>query len=1563
MSREIDEKVVEMRFDNSQFEKNVQTSISSLEKLKDSLDLDGAARGLDEVSSSMDNTSGFASSLTAGIETIGHKFSAMEVVAITALANITNSVVNLGKQMISSLTIDQIMSGFSKYENKTTAVQTIVNATGKSIDEVNAQLEKLNWFTDETSYNFTDMVSNIGKFTSMGIDLETAVTAMMGIANWAAISGQGVNEASRAMYNLAQSIGVGAVKLQDWKSIENANMATKEFKEIVIETAKSLGILDEEGRTAAGTLIESSNFSSTLSEGWFTSDVLLAALEKYGGYAEEVYRVATEEGLTAAEAMERLGDSATGLGERAFKAAQEAKTFTDAINATKDAVSTGWLNTFEIIFGNYEEAKVLWTNLANEMYDIFASGAEGRNELLSEWKEIGGRTKLVEGFYNVLTILKDAITTVKEAFRDIFPAKTAEQLYGITEAFYNFTERIKNNTRPLENMKRVLKGFFAILDIGKQFIGAIIRAMAPIFGTISTVGGGLFDLTANVGDFLVRIDETIKKTGIFDKVFTKIADVIMIVITAFKRLFQIFKESKVFTSFVTLVDKIRLGITNLITTIKEKFSSPGFELFHSLLERIRTILSQLGGIVSKVVTSIINGFNSVFDSISASSILTVLSAIWSVIVAIAKVIGNLLGKAVSSLAEKIKAGDFQGFLDILKTLSLGGIAVGITKFIKSFTDAFSGVKDILSGISGILDGVRGCFEAYQNKLKADTLMKIASAIAILVASIVVLSLIDEQKIMTAITAIASLFAGLMVSMSLLTSMSGKASKAAKTTTMMIGMSLSVLILASALKKVASLDTSQIVSGMIGIAGLVAVLVIATKAMSKDSKKIIKGAAQLVIFGVAIKILASACKKMAKLSWGEMIQGLVGVGALMAEVALFLNFSKFNKKCFSTAAGMVLLGIAIKTLASACKTFANLSWSDIGKGLASVGALLLELSIFTRLIAPKKMISTGIGMIAIAAAIKILGSAMFSMSSLSWQEIAKGLLSMAGSLAAVTVALNFLPKGMISKGLGLIAVAAALLILSSALNKMGNMSWESVAKGLLTLAGSMTILAVALNFMKGTLSGSAALLVAAAALAILVPVLAFLGSLSLKTIGKSLLYLAGVFLILGIAGLVLSPLVPALLGLSAAIALVGIGALGLGVGLLALSAAFAALAAGGVAMASSIVASLEVIILGIAQLIPTVATILAQGLIEFARVIGEGAPTILESVKTILLGLLALIVEVGPQLIDTIFVLLESVLTTLLEYAPTLIQAVIDILLAILQGIADNIGMVVQTAIDVVIAFIDGVTSKLPDIIQAGFDLLIGFIDGIADAIENNTQRLIDSVSHLIKVILDAAVDVLFGGVDLFLDCGKNLITGLWDGIKGAASKVWDGIKSVGNGIKNWFCNLFGIHSPSTVMAGYGRNLDEGLALGLEEYAGIVQDSTGMVGDTITSGMTDALEKASNIIENGNFSDPTIRPVIDLSEIQNGAGQIGKMMSDIDGYSLSGSYDYAQNASQSASSKPSVEENATLDGLAKTVQKLAQNPANQTNNTFYISGDNPKEIAEEVSRILANQVERRNASWG
>lgn len=383
MSKTIDNKVVSMEFDNSKFEKNVQTSMSTLDKLKKALNFDSASKGFQKIEAESGKVN--MSGLSGAIENVKVKFSAMEIVAITALSNITNSAINAGKRLIASLSIDQITAGWSKFEQKSASVQTIINSTGKSIDEVNEYLDKLMWFSDETSYSFSDMTSSLAQLTSAGGDIDKLIPMIEGIANATAFAGKGTAEFSRAIYNLNQSYSAGKLQYIDWKSIELAGIGSKQLKETFIETAKALGRLDSAGRTAKGTLVEIGNFGETLKDDWADTEVMEAAFGKFSELVGAAYEaVKAGEFDTASEAIEALAKDYDVLAVKAFKSAQEAKTFTEAIEATKDAVSSGWLKTFEIIFGNYEQAKVLWTDLANTMWDVFASGAENRNRVLEE---------------------------------------------------------------------------------------------------------------------------------------------------------------------------------------------------------------------------------------------------------------------------------------------------------------------------------------------------------------------------------------------------------------------------------------------------------------------------------------------------------------------------------------------------------------------------------------------------------------------------------------------------------------------------------------------------------------------------------------------------------------------------------------------------------------------------------------------------------------------------------------------------------------------------------------------------------------------------------------------------------------------------------------------------------------------------------------------------------------------------------------------------------------------------------------------------------------------------
>lgn len=361
----IDERVVQMEFDNKQFEKGVAQSLKSLDALKKGLDLDKSASSLanlEKIANGLDLTG-----IAEGVEKIASKFTFMGRIGIRIMDRLSDSIVNAGERFLKFATgVDGMQAGMNKYETQTKAIQTITNATGKSVKEVEVVMDRLMKYTDETSYDFAEMSNSIGKFTAAGIDLDRAERAMEGIANEAAKSGAGKAEANRAMYNFSQALSVGKVTLMDWKSIENANMATKEFKETIIDTAVEAGTLKKAAdgtiKTAKGTIVTYKNFNSTLQEGWFTSNVLINTLEKYA-------------------------DTSTEFGLAAFHAAQEALTFTDAIDAVKDAVSSGWMQSFKYIFGDLDEARKLWTDVANSLYDFVSIFIEARNTFLQGWHD------------------------------------------------------------------------------------------------------------------------------------------------------------------------------------------------------------------------------------------------------------------------------------------------------------------------------------------------------------------------------------------------------------------------------------------------------------------------------------------------------------------------------------------------------------------------------------------------------------------------------------------------------------------------------------------------------------------------------------------------------------------------------------------------------------------------------------------------------------------------------------------------------------------------------------------------------------------------------------------------------------------------------------------------------------------------------------------------------------------------------------------------------------------------------------------------------------------------
>ena len=757
MSTTVDERVVEMTFDNKQFEKNVKESMSTIDKLKEKLNFKGMKDGLDDFQESASKFD--LDEMEKAADSVSIKFSALEAAGLRVIQRITDAAFDAGVSMVKSLSVDNISAGWDKFKDKTTSVATLISQ-GYDMDTVNAQLERLNWFTDETSYNFTEMVSSISKFTASGQDLKQSVDAMEGIATWAALSGQNATTASRAMYQLSQAMGSGQMRKQDWMSIQNANMDTEEFRQKAIDAAVALGNLEKIDEdlyisTLGGknvTPFKVSQFADHLTEdAWFTSEVMMAVFQDYSAAVDQLYEYTEETGKTASEAIEDLGDQLDAFGLKAFKAAQEAKTWTDVIDSVKDAVGTGWMNTFENIFGDYEEQRVLWTDLANELYYIFAESGNERNEILADWKELKGRELIfandlehgnIGAFWNIFYAFKDFVNNIKESFRNVFPKKTAEELYDIAENIKTFSEKLRMSEETSEKFRNVLYQFFSAIKgignvigyiykvlakpiitkifdmlpvIGNKFIVPIYRALTTLYGIIDGIVNDFGNQFKNViSDISGAAKGTISLSSIIEKIGKIIATIIGYVATL---LWQI-HESELAISIIKGIAKVITTIFDIIKALFDLISgkSKWSEFVSSFAEIGKNIVTGLGngiknafniivGVIKAFANFVINTFKSILGIHSPSTVF--------------EGFGENIGQGLVNGIKKISQVVFDvikwfgnTIIDIFKEIIDFISGINISNFIKT---SFNKIVSIINTIgSWISDNFSNTFKSIKN---------------------------------------------------------------------------------------------------------------------------------------------------------------------------------------------------------------------------------------------------------------------------------------------------------------------------------------------------------------------------------------------------------------------------------------------------------------------------------------------------------------------------------------------------------------------------------------------------------------------------------------------------------------------------------------------------------------------------------------------------------------------------------------------------------------------------------------------------------------------------------
>lgn len=1065
MSRTIDERVVEMKFDNKQFETNVRTSMSTLEKLKDSLNMRGAAKSFEELDKASKKVD--MSGLGSAVESVRLKFSALQVVAITALQNITNSAISAGERLVRALSIDQVSAGWDKLAKKTTSVATLV-AQGYDMSTVEEQLERLNWFTDETSYNFTDMVDSISKFTAAGQDLKSSVSAMEGIANWAALSGQNASTASRAMYQLSQAMGAGVMRLEDYKSIQTANMDTAEFRQKCLDAAVALGTLKKQadgtyisianGLNGTAEAFTKSQFTTQLTKGaWLTSDVMMKVFNDYSAAVDQIYEYAEEKGITASQAIKELGGSVDAFGLKAFLAAQEAKTFADAIDATKDAVSTGWMKTFELIFGNYEEQRVLWTDLANALWDVFASGAERRNALLKEWADLGGRTTLVEAFWAAWNNVAEVLGVVRDAFREVFPPATGEQLLNITKALKSFADSLKISEDTAGKLRRTFKGLFSIVDIFRKLVGGVFRtALKVLCQLLGMADADLLGLTARVGDAITKFRDWLTENNYITKGLEALVGAISTVI---KKIREWIKKLWDLPQVQNAFKKVSQAVQDCMANF-EKYIGIGIDKigeFFSQLKNLDSItLKDIGAAFKNVGNNILTYFVNIFGSFGTFQDLVnnMRYSVKSRFLEMGESVDGLRNRIFDFVLEaRSKVKSNFGIGEIL-TLGIGtGLIVTIRKvdkIIAAVKKPLAEIGKVLGNFNGILVSVKNAVNASVSEIKSRAVLNVAKSIGILAASIVVLTLVDQDKLWSAVGALAAL-ASVMVAVSAAMALINKfLGGNFKNSLSIVSLAASILILVAALKKMEELDSTKVHNNAAVLGVLGAGLVLFAGLLGKYVPHLSKGALGLVAIAVSLKIMASALKDLDGIDL-QNINRSVGIliGIIVGLVVVSAACSSIT---IGAGASILALVIALKVLINVLNSFGNL---DVAKMRANMDVFSAIFSKFIWLMAASSLAGKnaargGLGILAMSAALVLI---MISFKMIAGMDIGTlhrvtavvtQLLTVFGRLMVLSI---FAGPNAAKAGVMLLAVSGALVLLAGAMVILGHLKPEGIKQAL------------------------------------------------------------------------------------------------------------------------------------------------------------------------------------------------------------------------------------------------------------------------------------------------------------------------------------------------------------------------------------------------------------------------------------------------------------------------------------------------------------------------------------
>lgn len=1487
----VDNRVVSMKFDNSVFETNAAQSLSTLEKLRQALNFGGATKGMSDIQEASRRFD--FNPVASAVEGVSAKFVALSTIAITALSNITNRVVDTGVQMAKSLSLDQVISGFQEYQTNINSIQTILANTkskGATLDDVNKSLDELNHYADQTIYNFSEMTRNIGTFTAAGVDLDLSVQSIKGIANLAAISGSNSQQASTAMYQLSQAIATGSVKLMDWNSVVNAGMGGEVFQKALFETGKAMKTIEGvdmstsfEDWTKAG-----NTFRGSLEQGWLTADVLTKTLSGFTGDLTEAQIVAM--GYTKEQAKNIME-----MGQTGKDAATQVKTLTQLMDTLKEAIGSGWATSFRTVFGDFEEAKNLFSGLSRYFGNIASESANARNELLNGWKAFGGREVLLQALVNGFAALETAIKPIKDAFRDIFPPMTAERLFNMTVSLRDFLANLKMGDGTVSKLTSIFRGFFAGIEIGWTVIKTFAGAIAGLFGTLTdATGSGALSFLAGLGDQVTNLNKVLVDGGSIAEFFDKAR-------VAIGNFIDGLNLGPAVDKIVDVLGKIKDGIVGLFGDAADLANSGGGVL-SALMDRLR----ERFGFVGDAIQKLRDMWSSFFNSSGGGPV----GELTGFVDSVKEVLTNMW----DTIAESLSDTDFSGVFDALNVGLLGGIVLLFRKFLNDgislnlFGDFFERLGGLAEKFGGVLDGLTSHLKAMQAGVRAKTLLTIAGALGILTLSALTLASIDSAALTKAMIAIGAGFAMIVVAMNQLGDGASASVKLPLVTFALIGMTSAIFKLALAAKLLSTMDWNELAKGLTGVGALMLMLVAAARPLSAMSDRV----ASVLALAVSIDLLVFAVKQFAQMSWEELGKGLLGVAVTLASLVIAMR-NMPTEDIFKTSLGMVALSVGLWAMSKAVGSFGSMDTDELIRGLLGVAGALLVITVAMRAL-PEGMLGNAVGIAAVGIALAVMGHAISNLGSMSWKELAKGLGSVVVILAATAIAMNAMTTALPGAA-ALLVVSAAMWVMAEVLEKIGSLSWGDLLKGLVGLAAVLLILGVGASVLAPVIPAILALGVALGVVGI-----------AFALFGAGAYLVAEAFIVMAEAGSagvevfgqVLDTLIEKI---PAAVEALVVGLIG----------AVTKMVDAAPQLVDSVVTLVSSMLDGLMTLIPKIASFVGTLIVEIIKLLDENAEPIIQAGWDLLVKLLKGIEDHIEEVTTLVLSIITKFFNSMAENIQPVIDAGANLLVKFLEGISNNIETVLTAATDVITEFIAGIDSMIDDIIVAGGRMIINIITGIGTqsilivaagtatiikflgALNANIKLLVQAGWDFIINLINGLTDSIDKNYKDLEDAGAELANAIIEAFKGTLKRAAKGIatealapfKDAYEGIKDFF----GIASPSKLMIAMTGYIVDGFVVGMNRGTEDAVGSATYFGTAVAGTMQKSFDRVARSMDGMSEFRPTITPVLDLSSVTRDAKAIHTLF---DVKELVPSVSYSQASALSAAETAQAESASTAD---------------------------------------------------